>query len=586
MRTNQTQTFISYIIASAVFFLSCEDHMMDWSVDDNIPGISVDEIPLKLSEKIERYEALKTYSGMRLGVGVSASLYGETEAYTKLANDNFNDLTIGYAMKHGPMVQNDGSIDFSTVDKFLQLSKNAGLTLYGHTLVWHQNQNASYLNSLIAPTYETDNSGSNNTLSLSGLEDASLNGWSGNKGAGTTVEATGGLSGGQTLKMIASANSANYWDLQLISPDISINPDISYEISMWIRSDKAGSGRISFQNMDNNYPYADWFATGGSWTENFETTSEWKQIKIKIGPDGISDFTGATFKFQLDIGKQPEVTYYLDVATMQVADPENATGGAVVEIQKTDEEKAEIISEEMERWIKEMMERYSAEVHAWDVVNEPMNENGTLRNGDINQDNIASDEFYRQKYMGKDYAVKAFDFAHKYNTNPEAKMFINDYNLEYSTDKLDGLIGYVEYIESQGVQVDGIGTQMHLSNNSDKELIAKMFEKLAATGKLIKVSELDVRLGTASPTSDQLEEQMEMYKYVFDVYKEKIPEPQQYGITIWGISDNENEHEYWLPDESPNLWDAAYVRKAAYKGVADGLAGRDVSEDFTGKLEY
>lgn len=586
MKTNQKQTFISYIIASAICLLSCEENMMDWSVDDNIPGISVDEIPLKLSEKIERYEALKTYSGMRLGVGVSASLYGEIEAYTKLANDNFNDLTIGYAMKHGPMVQNDGSIDFSTVDKFLQLSKNAGLTLYGHTLVWHQNQNASYLNSLIAPTYETDNSGSNNTLSLSGLEDASLNGWGGNKGAGTTVEATGGLSGGQTLKMIASANSANYWDLQLISPDISINPDISYEISMWIRSDKAGSGRISFQNMDNNYPYADWFATGGSWTENFETTSEWKQIKIKIGPDGISDFTGATFKFQLDIGKQPEVTYYLDVATMQVADPENATGGAVVEIQKTDEEKAEIISEEMERWIKEMMERYSAEVHAWDVVNEPMNENGTLRNGDINQDNIASDEFYRQKYMGKDYAVKAFDFAHKYNTNPEAKMFINDYNLEYSTDKLDGLIGYVEYIESQGVQVDGIGTQMHLSNNSDKELIAKMFEKLAATGKLIKVSELDVRLGTASPTSDQLEEQMEMYKYVFDVYKEKIPEPQQYGITIWGISDNENEHEYWLPDESPNLWDAAYVRKAAYKGVADGLAGRDVSEDFTGKLEY
>ena len=68
------------------------------------------------------------------------------------------------------------------------------------------------------------------------------------------------------------------------------------------------------------------------------------------------------------------------------------------------------------------------------------------------------------------------------------------------------------------------------------------------------------------------------------MYKEHIPVAQQYGITLWGVSDNEAEHEYWLPEQSPNLWNANYERKHAYKGTADGLAGRDISEDFTGEI--
>ena len=101
---------------------------------------------------------------------------------------------------------------------------------------------------------------------------------------------------------------------------------------------------------------------------------------------------------------------------------------------------------------------------------------------------------------------------------------------------------------------------------------------------MIKVSELDVRLGTNAPTIEQQAAQAAMYQYVLDMYMKYIPVAQQYGVTIWGISDNKNEHENWLPNESPNLWDANYVRKHAYKGVADGLAGKDVSAGFTGLL--
>ncbi len=126
---------------------------------------------------------------------------------------------------------------------------------------------------------------------------------------------------------------------------------------------------------------------------------------------------------------------------------------------------------------------------------------------------------------------------------------------------------------------------MHISLTTDRDNIVQMFQKLAASGKMIKVTEFDVRLGTASPTNAQLAEQAEMYQFVIDAYRQHIPEAQQYGITLWNVSDNAEEHEFWLPDESPNVFDANYERKHAYKGVADGLAGRDVSEDFTGDLQ-
>ena len=202
----------------------------------------------------------------------------------------------------------------------------------------------------------------------------------------------------------------------------------------------------------------------------------------------------------------------------------------------------------------------------------------------VGKTDIADDEFYWQDYMGKDYAVEAFKLARQYG-NATDKLFINDYNLEYNLAKCDGLIAYVQYIESQGATVDGIGTQMHISITENKDNIAQMFQKLAATGKLIKVSELDITVNTASPTADQLAQQAEMYQYVFDMYFKYIPVAQQYGITIWSVSDNVLEHEYWLPNDAPNVWDANYARKHAYKGVADGLAGRDVSEDFSGDLQ-
>jgi endo-1,4-beta-xylanase len=720
----------SLMILSSLLLTSCEEEIMEWKERPEHERITTAELPLELKEKISRYDALKTYADYVLGAGIILDLYMNDENYRTIVNENFHEVTLGYAMKHAAMVNSQGQINFGPIDNFMALTNQAGIDVYGHTLVWHANQNASYLNSLIAPTVIPGSSGAS-ALDISGLQDGTFDGWGiNNPGDGITISESEGLGDDSSaIQLVANSGSSNPWDLQLATPEIPVVAGNDYEVSFYIRSNEPGQGRVSFSGLENNYPWQDWYNSGGDYTEAFETTSQWQQVKFIV-----NDFTGTSFGMSLDLGYLPGVTYYIDVDSFTVVDldaetdvvnlitnsnfeggnldgwdgwgngstravseegegygntgyamvltnpteaqayeaqqlftfnepleegteytfsfyikadvpatiqvelqspdysadysggievgttwrqvvrtltpstatrdkfifdfgesaatfyiddvvltsGEVATGTGPVTIEMPDEEKAEVIGAAMENWITQMVTRYRDNVTAWDVVNEPMREGGTLRDGNVTD--LASDDFYWQKYLGKDYAVTAFKLAREL-AHPEDVLFINDYNLESSLAKLDGLIEYVGYIESQGATVDGIGTQMHVSLSTSRDNIEEMFRRLAATGKIIKVSELDVRLGTASPTTAQLAQQADMYQFIFDSYREHIPTAQQYGITIWNISDNPNEHEFWLPNESPNLWDANYQRKHAYKGVADGLAGRDVSEDFTGDLE-
>ena len=727
--------YIFPLIASSLLVLSsCDDNLMEWGKDPDHGAVTGAELPLELVEKISRYEPLKNYTNFVLGNGIGADLYMSDAAYRKIVNENFDEVTPGYAMKHGAMVNAKGEINFTTIDAFIAETKKAGLKVFGHTLVWHSNQNASYLNGLIAPTVIPGSSGTN-ILDVAGLKSGAFTNWArNNPGKGITVIDNAGLaSATKAIQLAASATSAQPYSLQLTSPNVPIVTGHNYEISFYIKSDVAGKGRLSFgSTLTNQYPYKDWYNTGGSFTEAFATTSAWQQVKIKLAP-GDFKAGSTTFQFNLDLGYLPNVTYLIDVNTIAVVDLDAATGvvnlvsngtfnsgitgwtkangatdalsaatsanayegagamkvvnattdaanqwktqinsmftstmtsgkdytisymikseatGSVrcsttgttaryqgdqatsttwklvewkftangtetglnfdlggtagtyyidnvvvtsgaaagggatapITVEKTDAEKTKLIGAAMQDWISKMMTHYKTGVFAWDVVNEPMKEDGTLRNG--TEGDTATDYFSWIKYLGKDYAVTAFKLARQYG-NATDKLFINDYNLESRLDKCDGIINYVTYIESQGAKVDGIGTQMHISLTTDKDKIAQMFQKLAASGKLIKISELDVRLGTKTPTVAQQAAQADMYQYVIDTYKKYIPVPQQYGITIWGVSDSVKEHEFWLPDESPNLWDANYVRKHAYKGTADGLAGKDVSKDFSGEL--
>jgi endo-1,4-beta-xylanase len=225
------------------------------------------------------------------------------------------------------------------------------------------------------------------------------------------------------------------------------------------------------------------------------------------------------------------------------------------------------------RFIRNSVTRYAGKVKAWDVVNEPMSDgSGAVR---TNTGTTTGDVFYWSQFLGRNYALKAFQYAKA--ADPSAVLFINDYNLESDNTKLDSLIAFVNELKGKGAQVDGIGTQMHINLGTSHAGIENMFKKLAATGLKIRVSELDIRVNvnnTANFTPTPMISAYEavMYKFVVESFIRNIPAPQRYGITIWGVADSDS----WYVTtqgraEFPLLFDANYQKKPAYAGFLLGL---------------
>ncbi len=403
------------------------------------------------------------------------------------------------------------------------------------------------------------------------------------------------------MKMVASASSTNAWDLQMQSANIAVEPGKNAQVSFFVKSDAPGRGRISYANLENNYPWTNWTGTG-DYTEYFQTGSSWTQVSYTIES---SAFTSDTWMMSFDFGYDPGVTYYVDNVVVNYVDAPaaQARGSRAVTISyklKSAEEKKAALLGAMESWIKEAMTHMGSNCTTWDVINEPIGDDSKWRgidggwmDGDsepveneetglsINWANESGNgHFYWGYYIGKEYAAKAFEFARKYSPN-NADLYVNDYNLETSDRKRAALIEFVKYIDANGGHVDGIGTQMHVHKSITKEQVDKMFKELAATGKKVRITELDVALGTEAKTLADYELQGEVYYMILTSYFENVPEAQQGGITIWSLTDAPEEHEYWLKGDEPNLFDASYGRKIAYKRVCDAIAGRDLGAEFT-----
>lgn len=289
----------------------------------------------------------------------------------------------------------------------------------------------------------------------------------------------------------------------------------------------------------------------------------------------------------------------LDVHSVKVCQVKNLNS-----IPLTDEEKKNALTTAMGTWIDGMMEATDGYVTSWDVVNEAIS--GKVGADGFNElqhatNAPASDvanSFYWQDYLGDiDYVRTAVRDARKsfaeHNGDPsKLKLFINDYNLEGYWDqhaKLKSLIHWIGLWEDpnaeEPVVIDGIGTQMHVTCYGDATKQAKlqsdieeMFKLMAKTGKLVKISELDMayedEAGTSvtfdKMTEEQHKQMRSFYTFIIQKYFELIPQAQQYGITQWCATDSPKDSG-WRPGCPTGLWDSNYLRKHTYAGFAAGL---------------
>jgi endo-1,4-beta-xylanase len=211
----------------------------------------------------------------------------------------------------------------------------------------------------------------------------------------------------------------------------------------------------------------------------------------------------------------------------------------------------------VEQHIRAVLSHYRGRIHAWDVVNEAVADSGaSLR-----------DTVFRQK-LGDRYIADAFRIARE--ADPSALLFYNDYGGEGTNAKADRIYTLLQDLLANGVPIDGVGLQMHISATgrpSDPAIAANM-RRLAGLGLIVHISEMDVRVNDSVGTDQaRLEAQRAAYH---DVVRVCVMEPRCEAITFWGFTDAHT----WLTGDRPLLFDAAYQPKPAYTGVLEALRGR------------
>lgn len=368
------------------------------------------------------------------------------------------------------------------------------------------------------------------------------------------------------------------------------------KLSFKYKADKAAGSDSQTHKKPGEYIFYDAGVSVNFTTQWQKFEKEFTVTEQMVTNEGVQPFQ--TIAWNLAKFKEAN-TYYFD--DIEFGIQKKAEG-----IPLTPEEKKEVLTNELERWIKGMMEACGGSVTAWDVVNEPISGGGDDGNGNYalqsatnpDDNGVGGQNFYWQDFLGDDYVRIPIKFARKYfaengGNSGDLKLFINDYNLESWWDnnkKVKSLINWIKRWESDGeTKIDGIGTQMHVSyilNEADQkkqeESIVNMFELLAASGKLIKITELDMGIvekafgegiKTELVTFEQYQKMSDFYKFIIQKYFEIISVAQQYGITQWAATDSPADSG-WRKGQPIGLWDLNYNRKHTYAGFADGLAGK------------
>ncbi|GAA2033719.1 hypothetical protein GCM10009839_37710 [Catenulispora yoronensis] len=218
----------------------------------------------------------------------------------------------------------------------------------------------------------------------------------------------------------------------------------------------------------------------------------------------------------------------------------------------------------MEAHITTEATHYKGQVYSWDVVNEPYNDDGTLR----------QDAFYNA--MGSGYIADALRTAHA--ADPNAKLYLNDYNIEGENAKSNALYSLVQSLISQGVPINGIGLESHFILGQVPSTMQANMARFAALGLDVAVTELDDRIQLPASSANLAQQATDFAA----VQNDCLAVTRCVGVSQWGVGDADS----WIPGffsgyGSATMYDQNYQPKPAYNALVAALGGSTGSSSST-----
>ena len=541
-----------FMLAAGALAAACADY----NVTDNFnadPDPSYVE-PYKDLAPVKSYINRETYPNMSLGATLKVTDFNKQELAHAAIVTNCDNVTFGSSLMSGTIVNAKGVMNFLDMSDLLTHVEEIGYEVYGSPIVANANQADEWLANLTAPI----------EIPVDYVEGKVAN-------YNDSTEFHG------TIEKGTSASIAKYDDQNTLKIGTGVNvriiegfevdPLAKFTTTFYAKVDKDASYTITFSGtkVNGNGSEGKWTLKPGKWTKVVvEAQSAEGETE---GYLRIENSRSAVIYIQ-----KVEVGYYPDNHRPQ-----------------TEQELKDTINYALNTWCEGLMKINAGRISSFDLIDEALDTKAELENGMYDLKHSTEKIFWQDILGSENYAPVVSKVANEkfqeHEGNPsELKFFISEIGLE-DQKTFESLRYWINLWDGKGAKIDGINAKLNLAyseddakQNANKTALDNLLANLASTGKLIRLSNFDIKYlnadGVSVAASDITEAQRQKladyYGYVIKRYMEEIPNDKQAGICKGNLADTGDPVGLWSIDTKSKDW----VRNATYKAFCEALSGQ------------
>jgi hypothetical protein len=550
------------ILSSALFGLttvlavSCADYNVidDFTAEPDPTFVE----PYKDLDPVKSYIDRSKYPNMKLGAKLTVVDFNKQELAHAAAVTNFDDLAFGNTLMSGKIVNAKGVMNFLDMKDLLDHVQEIGGEVFGSPIVANANQADEWLNMLTAPI----------EVQVEYVEGKSVD--------FTTMTTFDGTTEKGTAASIVKYDNQNTLKIPTLSnvriiEGFPVDPTAKYTITFWAQADKDATYNVTFSGNKINGP-ADgkWTFKAGKWTKIVITDAQSAEGETE-GYLRIENTRSAVIYIQ-----KVQVGYYPDNHRPQ-----------------TVQERTDTINYALRAWCDGLMKINEGRIKSFDLIDEPIDAKAELENGMFDLKHSDEKIFWQDVLGSENYApivskVAAEAFRTHGGNPEELRFFISESGLE-EQQKFESLKYWIGIWDANGAKIDGINAKLNLSYSEDADKqkaneasLNTLLENLASTGKLIRLSNFDIKYQDAAGanvavkdiTKEQRQKLADFYAYAIKSYMNKIPHELQAGICKGNLVDTSDPVGLWSLEAIDAKGTKDWVRNSIYKAFCDALSGK------------
>lgn len=516
------------------------------------------------SEPYKDYAPVKTYidrskyANMSLGATLKVADFNKQELAHAAAVTNFDNLAFGTTLMSGTIINDRGVMNFLDMMDLLDHVEEIGGEVFGSPIAANANQPEGWLKTLTAPIEVEVTAIKDKEVDYTTMDEFT----GGYKEDSPKPEIVKNFEGGQNALMCPRKSEVN------IVEGFDVDPLGTYTITFYAKSIKNESLFCTFSDSlvkeKNGDPIGLKFPL---------KPGEWVKVVVEARPS-----KNATAGYLRISNIRNNIVYIKNVSVVHAPDNHRP---------QTAQEMNDTINYAFNAWCDGLMKVNKGRIKSFDLIDEPIDVQTTLENGFYDLKHSEAGLFWQDVFGGENYAPIASKIAgeayQKYEGDAsKLRFFISEKGLE-DQKKFESLKYWISLWDGKGAKIDGINAKLSLtySENSDKQAaneasLNNLLDNLASTGKLIRLSDFDIKYKDASGanvsaakiTDEQRQRLADYYGHVIKSYMTKIPQDKQAGICKGNMADTSDPVGLWT------VVGKDWVRNATYKSFCDALSGK------------